>query len=449
MIHRAFRFSFPFLSLIVLVGLPGVTRALDGPDVLPTDGQESLKTEYSKWNGVWSKLLNGDPADPANPQHQQAIEAAAKYAAYRLTWGLEREPGKINEVFHDFNSILESIHNGKEKTQKTGEMFIKGVIAHAAEVMKANKAVSRLNGARLLARIAEQGPNETQADVFARLAGTNATALTDALTAAISDPTQIDAAKYWAFRALHNLLALPAPAMTTPPTPPLLPRAKEEAALEAVVKFLQDRNKDFPPDTPPAQIDGFRLVRREAIAALAQGRYPTLADKSRPAWLLLKVAARDGILPAPRLDERIEAAIGVMHAQPDLDKDYQPDYAAHQLGLFAADFAAHNAQWQRDHTTDASVPWKVDASRLIEALEQMKAQTKNAYVAKVADETEKLLTNVAKAVAVNPFDLEQALQAAPSPSHELYKGDAASIVKPANRKEAAAPAEKAVESKDK
>ncbi len=70
---------------------------------------------------------------------------------FALTWGLEREPGKISGGFRDFNNVLESIHNGKEKTQKTGELFIKGVIAHAADVMKTNKPVSRLNGARLLA----------------------------------------------------------------------------------------------------------------------------------------------------------------------------------------------------------------------------------------------------------------------------------------------------------
>ena len=439
MTRRASRFSFIAALFVLILGSSGALRALDGPDVLPTEGQEALKAEYSIRVPVWTKLLNGDPADPSNPQHQQAIEAAAKYAADRLTWGYEREPGKINEVFRDFNNILESIHNGKEKTQKTSELFIKGVIPHAAEVMKTNKAVSRLNGARLLARIAEQGPNETQADVLARLAGTNGAALADALTAAVNDPTQIDAVKYWAFRGLRYLLA---------PTPPLLPRANEEAALEAAVKFLQERNKDFPPGTPEAQIDGFRLVRREAIAALAQGRYPTLADKSRPAWLLLKVAARDGILPEPRLDERVEAAIGVAHAQPDLDKDYQPDYAAHQLGLFAADFTAHYAQSKQGSITDASVPWKVDAARLNEALEQMKAQAKNAYVTKVVDETVKLLTNIEKAVATNPFDLEQALRKEAAPSQELYKGDAAAVVKPAKQKDAAPP-EKPVESKDK
>jgi hypothetical protein len=431
------------VALVTVLSTFAAAYALDGPDVLPTDGQEALKADYGqKWNGVWAKLLNGDPADPTNTQHQQAIDTAAKWAAYRLTWGLEREPGKINEIFHDLNSTFESIHNGKEKTQKTGEMFTKQLIGHAAEVLKTAKPVSRVNAARLLARVAEQqGTTETPADVMARLAGTNESDLADALTAAIKDPTQIDAAKYWVFRALHNLLAL-APQATP------LPRDKEEAALEAVVQFLQQRNQDFPAGTPQTQIDGFRMVRREAIGALAQGRYPTLADKSRPAWLLLKVAARDGILPEPRLDERLEAAIGVAHARPDLDKEYQPDYAAQQLALFAADYAAHYARWLQDKNSDAFMPWKADAGRLIDALEQMKTQAKNPYVAKATDESVKLLANIEKALPANPFDLEQSIQREATQAHELYKGDPASVVKPANRKDAA-PAEKGGESKDK
>jgi hypothetical protein len=427
MTRRAFRFSLLSTVILLFVAVPGALHALDGADMLPAEGQEKLKDEFKNWNGVWAKLLNGDAVDPSNPQHQQAIDAAAKWAAYRLTWGFEKDPEKINALFHEFNITLESLHNGKEKTQKVSELFIKQVIAHAAEVMNTKKAVYRLNGARLLARIADQGPNETQADVLARLAGTNEAALADALTAAIKDPAQIDAVKYWAFRGLRYLLALPPQKPT-----PLLPRANEEAALEAVVKFLQDRNKDFPPGTPADQIDGFRMVRREAIAALAQGRYPTLADKSRPTWLLLKVAARDGILPEPRLDERVEAAIGGAHAQPDLDKDYQPDYAAHQLGLFVADFAAHYSLSKQESPPDTSFPWKVDASRLIEALEQLKAQTKDAHLAKVVDESVKLLANIEKGLAANPFALEQLLKSEPSPSSELYKGDAASVVKPAS-----------------
>ena len=135
----------------------------------------------------------------------------------------------------------------------------------------------------LLARLVEQlGRAETTDDVLHRLAGTNQADLADAFAATIKDPTQLDAARMWAFRGLQQLLALPQA------TPPALPRDKEEAALGEVLKFLQARNQPdlFPPGTPDDEIDGFRYVRREAIKALAQCPFPTLStlpDKPHPA----------------------------------------------------------------------------------------------------------------------------------------------------------------------
>ena len=91
MIRRAFRISF-FSSVSLLVLGASGAFALDGPDVLPTEVQEKLKAEYTLWTGVWPKLLNGsEAADPSNAQTLKAIDAAAKWASYRLTWGLERE----------------------------------------------------------------------------------------------------------------------------------------------------------------------------------------------------------------------------------------------------------------------------------------------------------------------------------------------------------------------
>ena len=79
----------------------------------------------------------------------------------------------------------------------------------------------------------------------------------------------------------------------------------------------------------------------------------------------------------------------------------------------------------------------------------MKAQTKNAHVAFVADVCTELLQKVEKGMSgTNPFDLEQVLQAEASPGQSLYKTAADSTVKPANRKDEGA-AEKPEEKKDK
>lgn len=436
---------FYILSLLVAAA-PAVSRAADAQ---LGDGENALILERDARGVEWGSLVTGErAADPADAVQLAAIDTAAKWATYRFDWGLEKQPGKLSDVNHEFGETLQTLRNGKEKGQKTAELFVKKVIPHALEVVQqGHNAVARVNAARILARVVEQNKDasETQADVLARLAGTNQGDLADALTTIIKDPAQIDAARFWAFRSLRLLLALPQP------TPPTLPREKEEAALGAVVKFLQDRNKPFPPGAPQDEIDGYRYLRREALAALAQGRYPTLADKTRPTLVLLKVVARDGVAPEPRLDERVEAAVGVAHAQPEFDKDYQPDYAAHQLGLFVADFVAQYGQVkQGESDAPPTQPWRVEASRLIEALELMKAQApKNAHVTRVADLCTELLKKVEKGMTgTSPFDLEQVLQAEASPGQSLYKGAADSTVKPANRKDEGA-TEKGEEKKDK
>ena len=161
------------------------------------------------------------------------------------------------------------------------------------------------------------------------------------------------------------------------PTPPTLPREKEEAALGAVVKFLQDRNKPFPPGATQEEIDGYRYLRREALAALAQGRYPTLADKTRPTFVLLKVVARDGVAPEPGVDERVEAAIGVAHAQPAFDKDKDTSRTTRPIS-WACSWRTSSARYGQEKQGEPGRPGGAavagQASRLIEALELMKAQ---------------------------------------------------------------------------
>src|SRR5262249_53225855 len=130
------------------------------------------------------------------------------------------------------------------------------------------------------------------------------------------------------------------------------------------------------------EVEGFRVLRREAVKALAQYRAPSIKDQARPALVLLKVVARDGFQPEPRMDERVEAAIGVARMKPDIDQTYQREYAAQQLGLFVVDFA------YRYNTRDRAEmkPWAVQAARLSDALEVMKAESKNPYVAKAVDD---------------------------------------------------------------
>ena len=448
MIRRAFRFPFVPAAFVLRWPLGPGRAAAQQADELPTDGHNALNDEFQgKWATVWSNLLTGqETADPANTQHVQAIDAAARWATYRLTWGLEKEPGEFSKVTHDLTDNLQLVRAGKDKTQKLAEMYAKALIVHAQEVLQTRKPIVRINAAMLLARLVHRSSDETTDDVLHRLAGTNQADLADAFAATIKDPGQLDAARMWAFRGLQELLALPQS------MPPALPRDKEEAALGEVLKFLQARNQPFPPGSPDDEIDGFRYVRREAIKALAQCPFPTLStlpDKPHPTWVLLKIVARDGVAPEPRLDERVEAAVGVARAQPDLDKDYQPDYAAHQLGLFVVDFVRGSEAETRTPDKPPTQAWKVEASRLIEALELMKAQSeerprrpRRGRSPQIPDQDRKALP------APNAADLEDKLKAEAAPGKSLYQSVPDSTVTFGGAKPPA-PADKPEEKKDK
>ncbi len=273
MIRRAFRRPFVPLAFVLALATLGPGRAgAQQTEELPADGHNALTDEMTvKWAPVWSQLLRGlEVADPTSTQHTQAIDAAARWATYRLTWGLEKEPGEFAKITNEFTDNLQLIRAGKDKTQKLSELYAKALIVHALEVLQTRKPIARINAAMLLDRLSERSADETNDDVMNRLAGTNEAALADAYASIIKDPNQLDAARMWAFRGLRRLLALP-PSMTP------LPRDKEEAALGEVLKFLQARNQPFPPGTPDDEIDGFRYVRREAIR-----RWPSAAIRRCP-----------------------------------------------------------------------------------------------------------------------------------------------------------------------
>jgi hypothetical protein len=446
------------LLLALPLFLSAAARAADPPpELLPEGGKNKLEDEYNKRSELIEKLLSGAPAaDPNNQQHKEALDVAAQWATYRLTWGLEKDAGKINSLFNDLdNNVFQRLHAGGKKSAPSAELFTHGVIVHAAEVLNTKKPIVRINAARVLFRLTERNDalNETPDDVLARFGTNGQNELADALAPVIEESgAQGDAARYWALRTLENLLALPQA------SPPTLTREHEEKALAAVLKFLKDRNAPLPPSTPTDEYEGFRLLRRQAIRALAQGHYPSLADdKGRPALALLKVAVADGVEPEPRLDERVEAAIGVARARADADKDYQPDYAAHQLGWLVFDFTALYNQFNQTRKPgeeSTTFPWKVYASRLLEALDAMKAaHAKDAHVAAVVDECDRLLAEIEKdgsGERLNPSTaLGPLLKGTPAPGGQLYKSDNDSKVTPGGKRAAPEKPEKPEEKKDK
>jgi hypothetical protein len=228
-----------------------------------------------------------------------------------------------------------------------------------------------------------------------------------------------------------------------PQTPPLFDESKVTLAL---LDFLNE--KPFvSPEAPQEEIEGYRMLRREAVSALAQTHQPKLNGKALPALVLARFAGNDAsIQPPPRLDERLEAALGLARLRPGKAwPDYQPDYAAQQILQFLSTFGnLANANKEEKVGFRRPRPWKIDGNRLVETLTAMRQQIKDPYVDKALAVGLRIATAVRDRTQCQPGDLSWIANPANAAlNQELFKGNPDTTVKPAAPVEApAAPDDK-------
>jgi hypothetical protein len=417
---------------------------------LPREGSEKLLKDYDRAaEGIFRTLYQGKlPYDEKD--HAKLVDAAAKFYAYRLTWEELHEKGEDTFKQPGMAKMIGEVDNflSYSAKQPGAEEFrsvcIRKLAGYLKDVLPNRYLIARVNAALLLARIAEYGGYEEMADILAET---------------IKDPRQIDAVRYWALKGLQKLFETEVLKVGKPTKDPQrLPRT-----LQAVAEFI-NRPPPVTKETTPAEIEALKVVRREAVAALAAARVPMLTDKEgkeltdkddkplmpRPALVLLKLARRDGLaLDEPRIDEQVEAAIGVARmlllnptTRPGKEyRDYQPDYAAYELARFVEEFAGRYDA--RKGTREEFLPWKKYAGTLAEALDQMKADTDKAkhpsskYVAQVVARCKDLvLTPIEKGdLRVSAESLTSWLDTDGRPqSPMLFKDLPTSTVKPAEKK---------------
>jgi cytochrome c556 len=430
------RFSPPLrrvLGLLTVAAALSLTGPSRGQDDIPGNNEKAVEKEYQDNRTLLNRLLRGDePFSAENPKHAAALDAAAKYSTYRFTWvTYESEPSKIDEVYRNFEEQqLKQIQRSKAATQpQVANAYSKAIGVRAREVLGSDKAIARVNAARVLAKVAELG----QGDLADALLDVFEKEVARPRTGAPRGGERNDGVIYYTLRGMRELLAVPNPA---PPAPPVLSAERELKLTQALLAFVTKPVK-FTTETPKDEVEGYRAMRREAVRALAYCRAPSLKGKERPGMVLLRVAANDDVTPEARVDERLEAAIGVARMREATDgKEFQPEYAAYQLGLFLDYFASYYAEnsLPREDRPREQRPFKIYAARLLEALDAMKAETKNAYVAASVDQYRKLLAGMEKGEAVRTLDLTRWLDKNPPPKDTLFQGVADSTVKPANRR---------------
>jgi hypothetical protein len=328
------------------------------------DDEEVVIESKEKFDGndrsEIQKLQNGKPMTSSS---KQLLERAAKAYVYRLTYPqfqerLPPEGGRFDQAksVSDISQELFSLFvfpDPSRSIQPNQQLymheFTTALIEPVERVLQNAKPIARINAAIVLARLGETG-DET---------------LVKPLLKILKDKNQNDAVKVWALRGLKNVFR----AKNTPD----VDRFKDTDDVADYIRDMLDflgRKPDLPANAMPEEVEAFKYVRREAIRAVAQTRYPAIEKKKavlgRPALELLRIMRNDGINPEPRFDEQVEAAIGVCLMKPRLYPNYQVQFALQQLGLFYLDFAD---KYEKERNKQAkSFPWQYESVRLQQAL---------------------------------------------------------------------------------
>jgi hypothetical protein len=409
--------------------------------------EPELTAAARKTRPLAQKLLSGqEQADAKNKDHLTAIDHAAKTLVYPLHWesgGRSIKAGKMWGQVDSLATYLDRMSKPKAREQTKGmqQMFCKSVIDRCVEVIGEGRPIAGVNAARMLSvivdRKAESGFLENEKkwteEVLPRLAEGNAEHLATTLVTLLNHKKATDGVRYYLLRALANLMALP------PQETPLLKKETEQKVTREALKIVE-KKMTLPKAAPREEVEGYKMLRLQAVAVLAHARAPSLSDKERPALALARVAVADpSIAPAPRLAERIEATIGLARLTArSKDADLQVDYAAEQIarGVLAFALAADKNIDSRvlDSKTSADTAprargWKVDAARLIEAVELLK-NSKNTYVQDVVRQAVKTIRPIEDNKQGDGGVFGDWLDRNGAKAKSLFKSDDATTVKP-------------------
>ncbi len=399
-----------YLAVFALVIAPSLMRA-----------EDKFFREDRKLADADVKFREALPKPPAEApltdDLKTAIEIVVRHVVYPMadpdkkvqnnpTWMARQVDfceGRIRNVF----PIREKLEEVKNTAMQ--EEFVKRMLIELARLLPEPDQfpITRVNAARVAARLASLSGREETADLLVKI---------------IVDPKQVEGAKYYALQGLKELQKN----LSVTQTPPIKDPKRRGEVIEALVAFVERK----PPYTVNTEdeTEGLRMIRREAVRALAEVREARLAGSpnGHVALALARVVAKDKLLtPEPRLDEQLEAAVGLSRLPMDPQKEYQPGYAAYLIASFIKEFAR---KYQDARTLRE--PWKVHAARLRDGLKAMEASSGgDAVVKTVLGFSETILADIEKAGrAINPKALSEWLDSNQPTQKTIYKSDAASSV---------------------
>ncbi|HMF13740.1 MAG TPA: hypothetical protein VKE94_15585 [Gemmataceae bacterium] len=398
-------------------------------------GQERLNYEekayLAKANDIKQMLAGSMPAD------KKVLDLAAQRYAYRLTLTeLQNKKDEMHILVRDVVNELNSQRREDRQSNEAVQILNSALVTRLREVLPNPRPIASINAAIILAHMAKIGHEEA----------------TEALAEALADPDMNGGTKVWAAKGLHDFFML---AFPTGEEQPVYFKDKEREArcIKALLTAFDVKLPNNPPPTPE-EIDGLRVLRREIISALGATRYPALIDakgasQGNSALTLIRALRNDGLNPSPRLDEQVEAAIGLAMMKTIPNKDYkaaspyQVDVAAYHLGRFIVDFARRHQSRKEDENKAHAQPWKTSAAHLSIALAALAKDadafnkndpTKNGKMAQYVKGIVKDCLPILKAIEADgdprPDQLSEFLEKSQRDDEPIYKGDQNSVVKP-------------------
>jgi len=352
-------------------------RLLQGNGILRLALVGGLLAAASAWGQIRSNPEDRGPLDPGEMKREdfsrlteykkgdsyskdaKFLEKAAKWYAFRMTQPAFQEfdptkPTQSMKVLVEdlFRQLPQKDKQLNENQRAYLRDFHEQLVKCLKRVVNNDKPIAQINAARCLAHLAEWGQEE----------------IGDALAEIVKDDGYNDAVKLHALQGLKILFSLENPDL--PKRSIFKDAGREAKCILAILEFLQ--RKSPLSDTAPAEDqEGLRYVRREAIRALGQTRYPAVINaktkeiEGQTAYWLLKVVRKDGLKPEPNLSEQVEAAVGVCQLQPALIDKYNVDFTAYHVGQFIKEFV-------RTYKADAPVPWRTYGARLGAAISDLK-----------------------------------------------------------------------------
>jgi hypothetical protein len=389
----------------------------------PAVGQEEgfLKAEKltineeSRFRQLRDGKVSLDASGSYGKEDRDILDKAAKFYAYRLTepWYQGKQAPidtkTMNKLVEEAVQQLQ-IPDPEKKPRREEVEYMRlfgGYLTSALKrVMKSPEAITRINAARILGYLCKAG-NEDAADL---------------LVEALRDPNEIDAVKLYCLRGLKDLFSVKTPA-----------KEREPRLILAMLDYLKQKSAAAQP-LPEEEANAVRYLRREAVQALGQVRYPSVEHNGKAeavAWWLLKVARKDGIQPTPLLPEQIESAIAVCQLQPKLDKSFNLDVAAWNLAWVVVDFCSGS---NNRLSLPPTVPWKVAAARLVQAMELLQQNAKGTpeqnAVNTIVERCRKQLDLVILGSPTQPANLEEWLVKNPPKNPTVLRTIAETTLRP-------------------